>query len=184
MYAIVAPGLKGVYEDYHVIERILALYPYAKFRKFLTEAECWDFLNRNENKHTIEEIHNFGDTFDKHHVVMEYFIRDDTLYYNFDTKGLGTLRIFNDKVTIENRSTLIKARIDNVSVDEETINGHIIAIYQGLKLLGDFVDVEVIVPDHSIFYAIKSYTGSNRVITRLKEYIRSRLGNVSITLRR
>ena len=34
MYAVVAPGLKGIYEDPKVIDKIMALYPYTKFRKF------------------------------------------------------------------------------------------------------------------------------------------------------
>lgn len=184
MYAVVAPGLKGVYEDYSMIERILSLYPYTKFRKFDTEAECWEFINRNENKHKIEEITNFGDTFDKHRVIMEYFINNSTLYFNFNTKNLGTLRLINDRAIIENRNGLIKAQINNVVVDSEKIQGHIIAIYQGIKLLGDFIDVEVIVPDHSIFYAIRSYTGTDRTIKRLQDYLRTRQGKVSVTLRR
>ena len=100
MYAVVAPELKGIYEDPKVIDRILALYPYTKFRKFSTEEECWAFLERYENNHSIEEIKDFGDTFNKHHVVMEYFIRNPNIYYNFDTSNLGTLRIVKDTAVI------------------------------------------------------------------------------------
>lgn len=184
MYAVVAPGLKGIYDDPKVIDKILALYPYTKFRKFKTEDECWGFLNRYENNHGIEEIRDFGDTFAQHHVVMEYFIREPNLYFNYDTSKLGTLRIVRDAAVVENRTNLIKAMLPNVIVDSATISGHVVAIYNGIKLLGDFIDVEVVVPDHSIFYAIRSYTGTNRNIIRLKDYIQKRLGKVSITLRR
>ena len=161
MYAVVAPGLKGIYEDPKVIDKIMALYPYTKFRKFQTEEE-----------------------FDKHHVVMEYFIRNPNVYFNYDTSKLGTLRLVKDTAIIENRTNLIKAMIPNLIVDRESISGNIIAIYNGIKLLGDFIDVEVVVPDHSIFYAIRSYTGNNRAIARLKDYLKVRLGKVSVTLRR
>lgn len=184
MYAVVAPGLKGIYEDPKVIDKIVALYPYTKFRKFSTEEECWAFLERYENNHSIEEITAFGDTFNKHRVVMEYFIRSPNLYFNYDTSKLGTLRLVKDTAIIENRTNLIKAMMPNVIVDGDTIGGHIIAIYNGIKLLGDFIDVEVVVPDHSVFYAIRSYTGNNRAITRLKDYLKVRLGKVSVTLRR
>lgn len=184
MYAVVAPGLKGIYEDQKVIDKIMALYPYTKFRKFQTEEECWAFLERYENNHGIEEIRDFGDTFDKHHVVMEYFIRNPNVYFNYDTSKLGTLRLVKDTAIIENRTNLIKAMIPNLIVDRESISGNIIAIYNGIKLLGDFIDVEVVVPDHSIFYAIRSYTGNNRAIARLKDYLKVRLGKVSVTLRR
>lgn len=184
MYAVVAPGLKGIYEDPKVIDNILALYPYTKFRKLSTEEECWAFLERYENNHGIDEIRDFGDTFDNHHVVMEYFIHKQNLYFNYDTSKLGTLRIVKESAVIENRTNLIKAMIPNVIVDSNTIGGHVIAIYNGIKLLGDFVDVEVVVPDHSIFYAIRSYTGNSRTIARLKDYLKTRLGKVSVTLRR
>lgn len=183
MYAVVAPGLKGIYEDYSVIDKILALYPYTKFRKFNTEEECWAFLDRYENNHGIEEIQDFGDTFSKH-VVMEYFIREPNLYFNYDTRKLGTLRLTRDSAVIENRTHLVKAMLPNVIVDANSIGGHIIAVYNGIRLLGDFIDVEVIVPDHSIFYAIRSYTGNNRAIARLRDYLKTRVGKVSVTLRR
>lgn len=115
---------------------------------------------------------------------MEYFIRNPNIYYNFDTSNLGTLRIVKDTAVIENRTNLVKAMLPNVVVDPNSISGHIIAIYSGIKLLGDFIDVEVVVPDHSIFYAIRSYTGSNRPIARLRDYLKVRLGKVSVTLRR
>lgn len=117
MYAVVAPGLKGIYEDPKVIDKIMALYPYTKFRKFQTEEECWAFLERYENNHGIEEIRDFGDTFDKHHVVMEYFIRNPNVYFNYDTSKLGTLRLVKDTAIIENRTNLIKAMIPNLIVD-------------------------------------------------------------------
>lgn len=183
MYAVVAPGLKGVYEDPRAIDRILALYPYTKFRKFKTEKECLAFIRLHENKRSIEGIKNFGDTFNRHKAVMEYFIFDGNLYYNFDTKSLGMIRVVSDSAVIENRNTLIKAMLPNIIVDRDTISGHVIAIYNGLRLIGDFIDVEVLVPDHSILYAIHSYTGTNRVIARLRDHIKNRIGNVSVTLR-
>lgn len=184
MYAVIAPGIRGIYQDYKEVEQIRSLYPYAKFRKFRSEEECWTFLDRNENKHGLERITNFGDTFDRARVVMSYIIRPPNLYYNFITKGIGVLRIDSSNSIVENRNDLIKVQLSNVIVDPEKIRGHIVAIYNGIKLLGDYIDVEVIVPDHSIFYAIHSYTGKDWTISKLNKHIRSRLGNVSITLRR
>lgn len=183
MYAVVAPELKGIYENYSDIERILALYPYAKYRKFQSEDECWEFLARHSNSHSLEEVSNFGDTF-SHRVIMEYFIRDSSVYYNFHTQRIGTLHLVSDTAIIENRVGLVKALLPNVLLDNNTIPSHIIAIYRGLDLLGNFMDVEIIVPDHSILYAIHSYSGSSRIVRRLKTLIDHRLGKVSLTLRR
>ena len=182
MYAVVAPGLKGIYEDEKSIERILALYPYTKFRKFKTEQECWDFLARNNNNHGIDEITCYGDTFSTHYVTMEYFIRD-SIYYNFYTDRVGYIKVVYKDAIVENRSDLIMVKLDNIVADNNTIWGHMIAIYHGLKIIGELMDVNIIVPDHSIFYALHSYTGNNRVIGRVNSLIKQRLGNVALTLR-
>lgn len=184
MYAVIAPGLKGVYSNVSAVNKITALYPYTKFRKFKTEEECWAFLGQHSNKHGLDEVKDFGDTFNKHKVRMEYFIQGTSIYYNYHTQGLGEIRVRSTEALIENRLALVKAEITDTVLDPSSISGHIIAIYRGIKLLGDFIDVEVVVPDHSIYYAIRSYSGTNRAITRLANYIESRLGNISITLRR
>lgn len=182
MYAVVAPGLKGVYEDQKTIDRILALYPYTKFRKFQTEEECWRFLARYENNHGIDEIYNYGETFNTHFVTMEYFVRD-SLYYNFRTEKLGYIKVVYPNALVENRSNLIKVKLDNIVANNDSIFGHMIAIYHGLKIIGGFIDVNIVVPDHSVFYAVHSYTGNNRVIGRVKDLMRKRQGKVALTLK-
>ena len=183
MYAAVAPELNGIYASYDDVLRVLTLYPFAKVRKFQTEDECWAFINRYSNKHTLDEVENFGDTFECR-VKMSYFIYDTSIYYNFDTSKIGTLHILSDTATVENRVNLIKATIPNMVLNPDKISAHVIAIYRGLRLLGDFVDVEVTVPDHSILYAVRSYSGTNRTIIRLKRLIDQRIGRVSLSLRR
>ena len=50
-------------------------------------------------------------------------------------------------------------------------------------MLGDFVDVDITVPNHSIFYALTAYTGNSQVIRRTLQCIKMRLGKVSLTLK-
>jgi hypothetical protein len=183
MYAVVAPGLKGIYDNPRSIDKITALYPYAKYRKFRTEEECWKFLNMYENNHSIDEVYNYGSTFPQHFITMEYFIRS-SLYYNYRTDKVGYVRIVSQDAIVENCAGLIKARVDNVVADNNLISGHMIAIFHGLKTIGSWLDVNIIVPDHSIFYAINSYTGNNRVIERVRRHIKERQGEVALTLPR
>lgn len=50
-------------------------------------------------------------------------------------------------------------------------------------MLGGFVDINLVVPDISIYLAIKQYSGKNYVIKGLQQTIAQRLGAVSITIR-
>lgn len=181
-YAVIAPGIHTVYDDYSSVERIMALYPYPKFRKFSDEKLAWEFVRRHENKHAYTYINKYGDTFNKHFVKMEYFIGENSVYYNFRTQNLGYIKIISDKALVENRANLIKAELKNTSLNNEMITGHLIAIYHGLSLIGEFIDVDVTVPDHSIFYALMTYKGSNKVILRVLEQIRNRMGKLSVTM--
>lgn len=181
-YGVVAPGIHAVYEDFAPVKRIMTLYPYPKFRKFKTEEEAWAFVKRHQNKHVYSGITKYGDTFDNHYVKMEYFIGDNSLYYNFRTDKIGYIKIISNKATVQNRTSLIMARIDNISLNRDMISSHLIAIYHGLDLIGDFIDVDVTVPDHSIFYTLMTYSGYSKVINRVLTQIRDRLGKLSVSL--
>lgn len=183
MYAIVAPGISGVYEDFEYIRRIQTLYPYCKYRKFKSEEEAWSFVRRYDNKHSFTQLTRYGDTFDKMFVGMEYFVTEDKIYYNFRTGNIGNIKLISDKAVIDNRNDLIMACISDMHLNPNMISAHMIAIYHGLDMLGDFLDVDILVHTHSIYYALMSYTGNSRVIKRTTDKIKSRLGNISITLR-
>lgn len=49
-------------------------------------------------------------------------------------------------------------------------------------MIGDLVDVDVKVPDHSIFYALMTYNGQNRTINRVRTYIDERIAKVSVSM--
>jgi hypothetical protein len=183
MYAVVAPGLKGVYDNPRILDKIVTLYPYAVYRKFRTETECWEFLRKYDSKRSIAEIYNYGNTFKKLFVTMEYFIRD-SIFYNYRIEDVGFIKIVAPEMVVENCPGLIKARIDNIAADNRLISGHMIAIFHGLRLIGSWLDVNIIMPDHSVFYALHSYTGANRIINKVRGHIKARQGEVAFTIPR
>lgn len=182
-YGVVAPGISGVYEDFEYVKRIQTLYPYCKFRKFKTEKEALEFIKRNENKHDFTELNHYGDTFDKMFVRVEYFITEDSILYNVDTHRVGHIKLLSEDAIIDNRNGLSMVKICNISLNPNMISSHMIAIYHILKILGNYLDADIIVNNHAVFYALMSYSGKNRVIKRTTDLIKSRLGNMSITLR-
>ena len=93
MFAVVAPGLKGVYYNSRDIEAILRIYPYARFKKFKTEGECYEWITENQSTRKLEELRDYGTAFSNKHVEMTYYLDDEFLYINFDTKKFGQMRI-------------------------------------------------------------------------------------------
>lgn len=183
-YGVVAPGIRMVYTRWSDVERIRMLYPYPKFRKFKTEEECWEFVHRYGYNREFTDIHKYGDTFDKLFLRMEYYIYGDCVYYNFFTGKLGYVKIISadENVIVQSTTSVIKACMRNIELDDDRILSHLIAIYHGLKLVGDYVDVDVRVPDHSIYYALCAYRGNNNTFNRALESIRNRLGEFSVSL--
>lgn len=184
-YAVVVPGISQVYKTWHEVERVISLYPYPKFRKFETEEECWEYVRRHTYKRVYTDVCKYGDTFDSLYVQMQYFIRSDRVYYNFFTKKLGYIAIecHDDDVSVTNRTGNVKAVVNNIFLNDDLITSHLIAIWHGLRIIGDFIDVDVTVPDHSIFYALMTYKGSNKVINRVRDFIDKRPAKLSVTLK-
>lgn len=181
-YAVVAPNISGVYSSFEPVRRIKALYPYCKFRTVVTEEDGWAFVKRYKNLHNFTQLRHYGSTFEKLCIDMEYFITNNSIFFNFFLNDYGYLRLHTDKCLVRYSADLIMVEMPNIKLDKDSIFGNLIAIYHGLSLLGDYVDVDITLPNHSIFYALTSYTGDNRVITRVTNHIKERLGNVSFTL--
>ena len=45
------------------------------------------------------------------------------------------------------------------------------------------MDIDIRVPDHSIFYALMTYKGSNKTINRVRRYIDERMAKVSVSMK-
>lgn len=184
-YAVIVPGISTVYKSWADVQRICALYPYPKFRKFQTEEDCWEYVRRHTSRKVYTDINKYGDTFDNMCVTMEYFICDDKVCYNFITKKMGYIVIESDdeNIKVVNRHGNIKVTLNNIYLNDDIISNHLIAIWHGLKIVGEMIDVDVKVPDHSIFYALMTYKGPNKTINRVRSYIDGRFAKVSVSMK-
>lgn len=184
-YAVIVPGINTVYQTWGEVERIIALYPYPKYRKFATEEECWEYVRRHTTKRIYTDITKYGETFDNLYVKMEYFIRGDKVYYNYKTGKMGYIAIesTDPSVIVINRTSGIKAILKDIYLNDNLITSHMIAIWHGLRIIGEFVDIDIRVPDHSIFYALMTYKGSNKTINRVRRYIDERMAKVSVSMK-
>ena len=183
MYAVVAPGIATVYQSYSDVERIHKLYPYPKWRKCQTYEQATEFLQRNANKRYLTNVYNYGNTFKDTYVDVRYRITDDAVFYVLDTRRVGRLHIDNPDVVVEYKGSLIHIKLPNIRLNAESISGHMSAVYNLLKLVGDYIDLNIFVPNYSIFYCLSAYDkDTNRSVKIVRDLMLSRLCKVSISM--
>lgn len=184
MYAVVAPGISGIYYDWKQVERVHALYPFAKWSKCYNEQEAREFIKRNTSKHVVKQLYNYGDTLKDLYVDAKYRIGKDCLYIVYDTSRVGLLRINRDDLIIEYKGYKIYIKVENTFLSDTTIASHMSAIHTILNIIGPYVDVNITLPNFSIFYALTSYKGKrSRSISLTQELIDRRLCKVAYTLK-
>lgn len=183
MYAVVAPGLQGVYTNWKDVERISALHPYAKWCKCYTEEDAQKFIKRNINHHTVKQLYNYGDTFNNMYIDAKYRIRDSCLYIVLNTSRVGNLRIPDDNCIVAYSGSNVYIRVPEMYLSDKTIDSHMSAILCLLNIVGEFVDINIELPNFSVFYALTKYSrDSVRTIKTVQSTIKSRLCRVSFTL--
>lgn len=182
MYALTGPGgIREICATMDQVREYLQRYPYIKFRRFNTEAECVSFLHQYHNNNDVQYVTNYGNTFSNLYVRMEYFI-SDVLYLNYDISNFGSIYVSRTDVEVINRPQSIHVKVPDLHLSR-SIHSNVVAIYHGLSIIGDNVDVSVEVPDSGTFYAIYAYSGTNKTILSVRDYIQHRKGKVGVTIR-
>ena len=183
MFAVVANGIQTICKTQRQLDYILAVYPYPKFKKCYTEEEARNWIRVNKRQFNAIKYSKYGDTATFGYATIEYFITNNNIYYNIKTEKVGYIKIQADNdIKVDSRKSLLKVKVCNVRLDDSLIAHHIIAIRRILKLLGEYRDIDIVVPDISIFLALTKYSGNNYVIRGCQRDIASRLGAVSITI--
>jgi hypothetical protein len=184
LFAVVANGYSGVCRSIRQLELVKAIYPYPKFVRVDTEQEAMSWLSRQSRGRWKNTISNYGNTAKTGFAVVEYFISDNNIYYNVYTDRLGFIKIAGqDDVLVDARRNLLKIVISNVVLNDVKITSHVIAVMRLFQLLGEYIDVNLIVPDVSVYLALTRYRGKSHVIKRCRDLIASRLGAVAMTIR-
>lgn len=181
-YAIVAPGISGVYSEWSAVERIKSLYPYPKFAKFTYESDAYDWLRKNKYSDKKFGVYNYGNTFNDKYINVKYKICDNCVYYKLNCKRLGRLRVDDiQDAVIEYKGNEILIRIDNMNLSNESVVGHMSAIYNLLDIIGPYVDVNILVDYYAVFYCLTGYSGNDRYITIVRDKIKERLCEVAVS---
>lgn len=174
-----------VTQDIDKINRLHLTHPYASFRRHETEEKALARVERLKKEGKLTSIKKYGNTFNDLYVTVRYFITEDAVYCNIYSKRFGMLDLSSSSkhVKIMNKPGLSTLKF-NAKLDDDLIISHLIVIYNVLKILGPYIDVDFIIPDKSIFYALFKYTGSKADFRHVREFINNRLGEISVTVER
>lgn len=186
-YGFVGGPIRTVFRDFKFVERAALIYPYSSYRKFWNEGSAWNWvMSRPHRKMEVpESIYKYGNLFNSHYLTIEYFIDEERVVANVITKKLGNVKLYSEdpNVVILNKTNRSEIEIKSLKLNPDLINSHLIAIVAILDLVGAFVDVEVILPNHSIFFALTRYSGTKKSVIRLVDRIKRRQGEIAWTLK-
>lgn len=181
-YGVVAPGIATVYRDWKSVERIKALYPYPKFAKFDYESDAMDWVKRNKYKDGKVSVFNYGSTLRDKYISARYKICPDCVLYLLDCKLVGRMRVNVPDALVEYKGDKIQICVNNLQLSNETIAGHMSAIYNLLSIVGPYVDVNLRLDYYSLFYCLTNYNReNNRYVSTVRSAIDSRMGEVAVS---
>lgn len=183
MYVVVAPGFASICKTWSEVERIKKIYFYPKFAKVNSEEEAQQFIKRNTMTHFVTSVYNYGNVLDALHVKVHYRIAENCIYAKVDTSKIGAVKFMCHDELVEYHGDFTYIRINNIHLSDETIASHLSAICNILAFLGDWLDVQLYLPNFSIYYALTGYTGSRLQAAKFtRDFIKRRKGNVSYSL--
>lgn len=183
MYAVIASGVVRVVGTAEEVNILRAIYPYAKthYAKTMEEAQQWIAMNSRRKYDT--RVQKYGSTAWSRFIQITYFIADGSIFYNLDLTKFGRTRIdFEEGILVDNRPNFIKVKVLNTQLDNMLIQHHAIAVKRILTILGNYCDVDIVVPDMSVYIALTDYSGRDRILKSVKALIKERLGGVSFTV--
>lgn len=184
MFAFVANGKTAICKTQRQLDILIALYPYPKFALCKTEGEALEWIRRNARGIHTTSISKYGNTSVWGYVNVEYFITEAGILYNIKTDKVGNIRIAKDDgIKIAIKGNLIKLKVTDTLLDDSLINHHLIAVQRILNLLGEYIDVNLELPDMSVYLALTYYKGSNYIIRNAQKLIEERLGAVSYSVK-
>ena len=176
-YAITAPGIAGVYTNWSEIERIKALYPYPKFRKFVYEADAYTWLKQNKYPVKATRVYNYGNTFDDLYINVKYKITSECVYVSLDCKRVGNVRLYVPDAAIEYKGDKILMRLPYVNFSEESLASHMSVIYNILQMVGQYMDVNIHLEYYSLYYSLASgHCETNRYVQFVLGLMSDRIG--------
>lgn len=184
MFAFVSNEYSGIVYSKLQVKVLSRLYSYPVVQFCNTEQECREFIKRHP-RFVYSGLKKAGWKKTTAYIRVEYFIADETIYANLYTDHFGfvQLKIVNNHNILQSATyDMIKLKISNVNVNDDSITSHCNSIMYILSLMSPIINVQIKVPDLSIYLALTEYTGNNAAIKNVRNYLKTRVGKVALLL--
>ena len=183
MFAVVANGIQAICKTQRELDAILALYPYPKFQKCASRDDALKWLLMNKRDCDSLEITHYGNISKWGYLSIEYFITPNDIRYNLDMSRVGYIRVCpDDDTTVNVQGNIARIVVKNIQLDNDLIAHHCLAIRRIVKIIGQYVDLDIHVPDISVYLAITKYSGKHFVIKGLQKDLSLRCGGYGVTV--
>ncbi len=182
MYAFVSNEYSAVVYSAAQLDFLTSVFSYPKFIKINSTAEAQKFFADNDRSFIKDasKIKAYGKRDKVGYIKVNYFISNNSIYCNVDTQHFGFIRLRQvpKNVAIESSYSFMKIKFKNINLNDDLIAHHCLAISNILRLYPDTINIELVLPDVSVYLAITRYTGKNFSIRNLQSLISSRFGRV------
>lgn len=185
MYAFVSNEYRAVVYTQRQLEFLSSVYTYPQFKKVSNMEEAQRYFNLCNRQFIGTGLNKFGKESDIGYIRIEYFIDGKNIYANVDTSHFGFIKLCDLPRNVKQDSTydLLKLKVCNVVLNDSLIAHHCTAITNILSLFDSYINVELVIPDISVFLAITKYSGNNFAIKRTQGVLNGRMGKVFYTIK-
>lgn len=185
MYAFVSNEYRAIVYSRRQLDFLCSVYSYPKFKKVLTEKEAKEFFALNNREFFTPSLKQYGKVNDIGYISIQYFIDGKNIYVNVFTKHFGFIKLSELPRNVKQDASydLLKLKICNVILNNDLIAHHCTAITNILSLFDLYINIELILPDISVYLACTKYRGKNFSIKNLQRLLNSRMGTTFYTIK-
>lgn len=186
MYVYITNGRAGITDSYDKVRLIQRLYPYTLVRNLPTKGHCIEYvLKHNYREDYSSKIYNYGNANKESVIKMEFFIKDHSIYYTFELPDLySSVDILESRgIEVDNRGTIINVRVKSTNLGNSLITHQLLAVRRGLRIIGPFADVNVVLNDMSTYLLLKYTSSKMREVKDTEVFLEDRLGVVNLTVK-
>lgn len=187
MFAFVSNEYKTVVSTVTQLDFLCSIFSYPVFKKIEKAEDAIPFFAENDRKHIVSAAsrNKYGKRDKVGYITVEYFVASNSIFCNVDTKHFGFIRLkeIPSNVAVESGYSNMRLKFKNIILDNKLIAHHCLAISNILRFYGEEINIELIIPDVSVYLALTKYNGTNFVIKNTQKQIRSREGAIYYTIK-
>lgn len=185
MWAFISNEYRTICYTQRQLNFMCEVYTYPTFKKVSNLLEAKQFFASKNREFINAGIKQYGKESDIGYISIEYFVDGTNIYVNVFTKNFGFIKLTGLPPNVKQDASydLLKLKICNVILDDTLISHHCVAISNILRLFDTYINIELILPDISVYLACTKYKGKNYTIRNLQGLLNSRMGNTFYTIK-